>query len=317
VEFDHIPKSIDASLQHCVVQDASQVTLDEDHSVLLLGSSYFLEDTVEQGASDPVASMDPRGCPGVASPGPSAPAPTLDQLPGSFLDPVPRLSNPMHGSNSNAAVVEVPGGFPPSVVELDVDVDVDVVGLFAVTAPTLQGSSPTTPRDPRCAEVSPGFSVELMASRSSGPSNALPPSDASTHSVPPCACIRLQNNIVKLKRLFPGMVHYVKFCSIGELESVQEALADPKWKHAMDLEHSTLLHNGTWHLVPATQATKPGWWPKGSVDWYKARLVAKGFKQRYGIDYDNTFNHVIKVATIRLVLSLVVSRNWCLRQLDV
>jgi hypothetical protein len=55
----------------------------------------------------------------------------------------------------------------------------------------------------------------------------------------------------------------------------------------------------------------------GSVDRYKARLVAKGFRQHYGIDYEDTFSPVVKIATVRLVLSLAISRGWCLRQLDV
>jgi hypothetical protein len=47
----------------------------------------------------------------------------------------------------------------------------------------------------------------------------------------------------------------------------------------------------------------------GSMDRYKTRLVAKGFKQRYNIDYEVTFSLVVKVvATVRLVLSLAVSR---------
>jgi hypothetical protein len=55
----------------------------------------------------------------------------------------------------------------------------------------------------------------------------------------------------------------------------------------------------------------------GSLDRYKAHLVAKGFKQQYGIDYDKTFSPVIKSTTIRIILSLAVSRAWTMRQLDV
>jgi histone deacetylase 1/2 len=45
--------------------------------------------------------------------------------------------------------------------------------------------------------------------------------------------------------------------------------------------------------------------------------VAKGFKQRYGLDYEDTFSPVVKPATIRLLLSLAVTNGWHLRQLDV
>ena len=51
----------------------------------------------------------------------------------------------------------------------------------------------------------------------------------------------------------------------------------------------------------------------GTIDRYKARLVAKGFKQRYDIDYEDKFSPAVKAATIRLVLSIVVSRGWSLR----
>jgi hypothetical protein len=86
------------------------------------------------------------------------------------------------------------------------------------------------------------------------------------------------------------------------------------------------LENRTWHLVPSHRARNIidcKWVYKikrqqdGSVDRYMAHLVAKGFKQRFGIDYSDMFSHVIKSATIRLVLSLTVSRGWCLRQLDI
>jgi len=116
------------------------------------------------------------------------------------------------------------------------------------------------------------------------------------------------------------------FSSTGEPDSLQEALEDPTWKKAMQDEYDALLRNGTWRLVPQKQGTNIidcKWVYKikkkadGSIDRYKARLVAKGFKQRYGIDYEDTFSPVVKIATIRLVLSIAVSRGWCLRQLDV
>ena len=94
----------------------------------------------------------------------------------------------------------------------------------------------------------------------------------------------------------------------------------------MDVEFDALIRNKTWHLVPPQKGKNVidcKWVYKikrrsdGKIGRYKARLVAKGFKQRYGIDYEDTFSPVVKAATIRLVLSLAMSKDWCLRQLDV
>ena len=43
----------------------------------------------------------------------------------------------------------------------------------------------------------------------------------------------------------------------------------------------------------------------------------RGFSQQPSVDYDETFSPVIKPATIRIVLSLAVSKNWPIHQLDV
>nr|GEZ85191.1 hypothetical protein [Tanacetum cinerariifolium] len=56
-------------------------------------------------------------------------------------------------------------------------------------------------------------------------------------------------------------------------------------------------------------------------DWalspYKARLVANDSSQQLGVDSDETFSPVVKPATIWTVLSLVVSRQWPIHQLNV
>nr|GEY83823.1 retrovirus-related Pol polyprotein from transposon TNT 1-94 [Tanacetum cinerariifolium] len=46
-------------------------------------------------------------------------------------------------------------------------------------------------------------------------------------------------------------------------------------------------------------------------------LVANGSSQQLGVDFDETFSPVVKPATIRTVLSLVVSHQWPIHQLDV
>jgi histone deacetylase 1/2 len=114
--------------------------------------------------------------------------------------------------------------------------------------------------------------------------------------------------------------------SSDEPSIVVAALANKNWVAAMDTEYKALQQNKTWHLVPRPKGKNIigcKWVYKikrkadGSIDRYKARLVAKGFKQRYGIDYEDTFSPVVKAATIRLILSIAVTKDWSLRQLDV
>ena len=54
-----------------------------------------------------------------------------------------------------------------------------------------------------------------------------------------------------------------------------------------------------------------------SIEKYKARLAAKGFKQKYGIDYTETFSPVVKYVALRMVIAITKYFSWPLDQLDV
>ena len=55
----------------------------------------------------------------------------------------------------------------------------------------------------------------------------------------------------------------------------------------------------------------------GSLERYKARWVLRGFTQRPGIDFDETCSPVVKLATIRTVLTVALFHSWPVHQLDV
>jgi hypothetical protein len=50
---------------------------------------------------------------------------------------------------------------------------------------------------------------------------------------------------------------------------------------------------------------------------YKARLVVKGFAQKKGIDFDEIFSPIVKITSIRTILSFVAVEYLHLEQLDV
>ncbi|RVW16830.1 putative mitochondrial protein [Vitis vinifera] len=99
---------------------------------------------------------------------------------------------------------------------------------------------------------------------------------------------------------------------------VKEALHVHHWKQAMTDELMALLKNNTWSLVPLPLGRTPigcKWVfkvkenPDGSIQKYKARLVAKGLHQVAGFDFIETFSPVVKLATIRVMLTIALSRG--------
>ena len=94
----------------------------------------------------------------------------------------------------------------------------------------------------------------------------------------------------------------------------------------MASEFDALQQQHTWSLVPPCPDQNiigRHWIYKikrntdGSVSQYKARLITKGFHQQAGVNFDETFNPVVKPPTVRIILSLAAQNQWSLQQLDV
>jgi hypothetical protein len=192
------------------------------------------------------------------------------------------------------------------------------------TAPNTWLTTPSLQQDDPSSALASGAvpapeSTLDPALGSSTPASIADPTPVAPHT-------HLQARIHKPKVYFDNMVLYAFSTTSCEPHSLQEALSTPSWKAAMNDEYTAIMRNKTWHLVPPQAGRNVidcKWVFKvkhkvdGSVDRHKARLVAKGFKQRLGIDYDDTFSPVVKPATIQLVLSLIVSQGWTLHQLHV
>ncbi|KAG2879434.1 Retrovirus-related Pol polyprotein from transposon TNT 1-94 [Phytophthora cactorum] len=116
---------------------------------------------------------------------------------------------------------------------------------------------------------------------------------------------------------------------LSEPSTFQEAVNGPDqvhWRKAIRAELKSMRLRGVFRaakLPNGQRAIGTKWVFKikrkadGSIEKYKARLVAKGFKQKYGIDYTETFSPVVKYVTLRMVIAIAKYFGWPLDQLDV
>jgi hypothetical protein len=100
----------------------------------------------------------------------------------------------------------------------------------------------------------------------------------------------------------------------------------PLWEKAIQEELETLKKAGTWRLeTPPSEANIIGskWVFKakkdaaGNIACYKVRLVAQGFSQIGGVDYDDTYAPVAKMASSRAIIAMANKLGLVLHQLDI
>ncbi|MCO5588882.1 hypothetical protein L7F22_042843 [Adiantum nelumboides] len=117
-----------------------------------------------------------------------------------------------------------------------------------------------------------------------------------------------------------------KVAQVVEPTYFEAAAENDKWQEAINEEMDALYGNETCELTPLPKGKKPIGCRRvyktkhnsdGSVSRYKARLVAKGYAQMYGIDYEETFASVAKMATVRAINAVAIAKGWNLHQMDV
>ncbi|CAK1597387.1 unnamed protein product [Parnassius mnemosyne] len=92
-----------------------------------------------------------------------------------------------------------------------------------------------------------------------------------------------------------------------------------RWYEAVNEEIKSLEDNKTWEVVERSNDAKLidcRWiFTKKAGNVYKARLVARGFQQEDS--FTQIYSPVLKLETLRVLLSLAVQRNYLIHQMDV
>jgi hypothetical protein len=144
----------------------------------------------------------------------------------------------------------------------------------------------------------------------------------------PTSVVRRSTGLSIPPERYSPSLHYLLLTGSGELECYEEAMqvdTKKKWEQGMKEKMDSSANKQTWDLVqlPARKRALQNEWvcklkeEGGGEKWYKARIVVKGFAQKKGIDFDEIFSLVVKMTSIRTILSLVVVEYLHLEQLDV
>ncbi|KAK1432245.1 hypothetical protein QVD17_09140 [Tagetes erecta] len=119
---------------------------------------------------------------------------------------------------------------------------------------------------------------------------------------------------------------YAAFLSQVVPKNYKQALEDPSWVDAMQMELQQFRKLKVWELVdlPPNKCPIGTKWvfrnkpdDRGVVIRNKARLVVQGFAQEEGIDYTEVFAPVARLEAIRIFLAHAANKNFKVYQMDV
>jgi hypothetical protein len=137
----------------------------------------------------------------------------------------------------------------------------------------------------------------------------------------PTSVVRMSTRLSIPPERYSPSLYYLLLIDSGEPECYEEAMhvdTKKKWEQGMKEEMDCLENKQTWDLVqlPTGKRELHNKWvyklkeEDGGEKRYKARLVVKGFAQKKGIDFDEIFSPIVKMTSIRTILSLVAVEDF-------
>ncbi|KAL7291816.1 hypothetical protein TKK_0014597 [Trichogramma kaykai] len=132
---------------------------------------------------------------------------------------------------------------------------------------------------------------------------------------------------IKKPRIFDA--HYVEECEPVDYQDAISYSNSKNWKIAIQDELKSHQDNHTWDVVDRPKDMNDNalldtkWVFKlqldsgGNVKRYKARLCSRGFKQRQGIDYEETYAPVVKYESLRVLFAIAAQYDLEMVQFDV
>ncbi|CAB0030815.1 unnamed protein product [Trichogramma brassicae] len=99
-----------------------------------------------------------------------------------------------------------------------------------------------------------------------------------------------------------------------------------QWRLAIQEELDSLRNNDTWEIIdrpPKAELIDTKWVFKvkldssGNINRYKARLCARVFKQRQGVNYEETYAPVVRYESLRVLFAVAARLDLEMTQFDV